>query len=294
MDQSKQREQGLGQHLVLWGRLVRFSHTIFAMPFALSMFVYVSSFTRVRAPQLLAIVTALVAARTAAMTFNRIIDRDIDGLNPRTRNREIPAGVITVRSAWVLWASSCALFLAASWFLGMHCLVLAPLVLAVLCYYSWAKRFTSLSHAILGLALALAPGGVWYALTGSVAWLPVWMMLGVLFWVAGFDILYSCQDIEFDRQHALWSVPSRYGEARAFQVSRIFHALAVLCLAQFGAAAHLAPVFWLGLLLFALLLFQQHRIVGPGNLTRIDAAFFTQNGLASILFFLAVLLAVYS
>lgn len=282
----------LTQEIVIWGKLVRFSHTIFAMPFALSMFVYVSSFTPVHSGQFVAIVIALIAARTAAMTFNRIVDRDIDRLNPRTREREIPSGVVSLRSAWMLWALSCCAFLLSAWALGLHCLVLAPFVLAILCYYSWAKRFTSWAHIVLGLSLAMAPGGVWYALTGQAAWLPVWMMLGVLFWVAGFDILYSCQDIEFDRTQSLWSVPAYFGENTAFSFARLFHVIAVGCLAAFGYQARLSGAFWMGLAVFAILLCQQHLLVGPGNLKKIDAAFFTKNGLASVVFFAAVLLAV--
>lgn len=282
----------LTRELSVWGSLVRFSHTIFAMPFALSMFAYVASFAPVTAAQFGGILVALVAARTAAMTFNRIIDRDIDSLNPRTREREIPSGVVSIRSAWILWGLSCAAFLLASWSLGVHCLVLAPFVLAILCYYSWAKRFTSFSHVILGLSLAMAPGGVWYALTGYAAWLPVWMMAGVLFWVAGFDILYSCQDIDFDRGHSLRSVPVKYGEKGAFAISRACHVLAVLCLAGFGFHAGLGVPFWIGLTLFAVLLLQQHTLVGPGNLKKIDAAFFTKNGLASVVFLAAVVAAV--
>ncbi len=283
-----------GPHeVILWGRLVKFSHSIFAMPFALSMWAYVSVARPVPMSSLLAIIIALVAARTAAMSFNRLVDRDIDALNPRTQSREIPSGQVSVRSAWLLFSAAVTVFLAAAGILGMHCLLLAPLVLAVLCGYSWAKRFTASSHLILGVALAMAPGGVWYALTGRFAILPVWMMLGVVFWVAGFDILYSCQDVDFDRKQKLFSLPVWLGEGQAFLVARIFHVLAVGFLGLFGLAGGLGAIYWIGLSLFGLLLASQHRLVGPGNLEKIDAAFFTRNGAASVLFFAAVLLDVY-
>lgn len=262
------------------------------MPFALGMFVYIASISSVTAEQLLAILLALVAARTAAMTFNRLIDADIDAKNPRTSSRELPSGAVSRLSAWTLFVSSCLVFLFAAALLGTHCLVLALPVLLVLCGYSWAKRFTSLSHLILGMALAMAPGGVWYALTGQFAVLPLWMMAGVLAWVAGFDILYSCQDVGFDRQNNLRSVPVWLGEDKAFLVARVLHVCAVVFLGGFGRAAGLGFLYWLGLAIFAGLLASQHRLVGPGNLERIDAAFFTRNGAASSIFFAAIFLDV--
>lgn len=279
----------LTREVLLWGRLIKFSHTIFALPFALSMFVYVASFAPVRGWQLAVILIALVCARTAAMTFNRIIDRDIDALNPRTKNREIPSGLVSVSSAWSLFVIACVGFLLAAWILGWHCFVLSPFVLGVLCFYSWTKRFTSFSHAVLGISLAMAPGGVWYALTGIFAMTPVWMMLGVLFWVVGFDTLYSCQDEHFDRAHRLNSIPSVLGTRKAFLLARSLHVLAIFSLAVFGIVAKLGSGYWVGLSAFAALLFSQHRIIGPNDLSRIDAAFFTRNGIASVVYFLGML-----
>ena len=279
--------------ILLWGRLVRFSHTIFAMPFALSMWAYVSVARPVPILDFALIIVALVAARTAAMTFNRLVDRDIDALNPRTKTRELPSGQLSVRSAWILFSISAFLFFVAAGLLGLHCLVLAPIVFAVLCGYSWAKRFTPYSHLVLGLALAMAPGGVWYALTAHFAMLPVWMMFGVLCWVAGFDILYSCQDTEFDRKQGLFSLPARFGERTAFWIARLLHVLAIVFLVVFGWVGGLGNIYFFGLGLFGLLLLSQHRLVGPGNLERIDAAFFTRNGAASVLYFVATLLDIY-
>jgi 4-hydroxybenzoate polyprenyltransferase len=205
-------------------------------------------------------------------------------------SREIPAGKVSLRSAWTLCCIASALFFLAAWGLGVHCLVLSPTVLGVLFLYSWAKRFTSYSHVILGLSLAMAPGGVWYALTAELAWLPVWMMLGVLFWVAGFDVLYSCQDIEFDRDNALRSIPAKLGISGALSVARGFHLASILCLGLFGYFAGLGVFFVVGLLLFTALLMSQHRLVSAHDLSRINAAFFTRNGAASILFLVTILI----
>lgn len=270
--------------------LVKFSHTVFAFPFALAMLVVVSRTYSISLTQYIFIAAALVTARTAAMAFNRIIDAKIDALNPRTKNREIPSGELSVKSAWFLVAATCALFLIFSALLGMHCLLLAPLVLGFLFFYSWTKRFTKYSHLVLGLALSLAPGGVWYALTAKLALFPLTLMAAVLFWVGGFDILYSCQDSEFDRSVGLHSIPSEMGVARAFNLAKIFHFVAVVLLVFFGLQADLGVFYYLGIALFAYLLFSQYLIISPKDLTRIDAAFFTRNGLASLIFLVAVLL----
>ena len=271
-----------------WGRLVHFSHSIFALPFALSMYVIAARFSSHGVVTLACLLAALVAARTAAMCFNRIVDRHIDAQNVRTMLREIPAGVVSVRSAVALLLLSSLAFLAAAAMLGMHCLALAPLVLLLLFGYSLCKRFSSLSHFVLGACLAMAPGGVWYAVTGEFSWIPVPLMAGVLFWVAGFDVLYSCQDFEFDSQHALHSVPAALGVRFALWIARACHVVAVLFLAAFGLSAGLGPVYYAGLGLFALVIASQHRCITPEDFSRINAAFFTRNGFASVLFFISV------
>lgn len=272
----------------VWGGLVKFSHSVFALPFALSMLLIAGRSHPVSSAQFCWILAAVVAARTTAMAFNRIIDRRIDAQNPRTWNRELPRGDVSMGGALFLLFGSSGIFLLSAAALGWHCLVLAPLVLFVLLGYSLTKRFTSLSHVVLGIALALAPGGVWYALTAEWSFLPVWMMLGVLCWVAGFDILYSCQDVEFDSTHALFSIPSRFGIARAFVIARLLHVLAVLFLVVFGFSLGLGGWYWLGLAVFAIILASQYRLISPESLSRIDAAFFTRNGCASIIYFIAV------
>jgi 4-hydroxybenzoate polyprenyltransferase len=272
-----------------WGNFVKFSHTIFALPFALGIFVLCTARVSVTWEQFLGVLLCLVTARTSAMAVNRIVDRDIDAKNPRTSSRELPAGLMTMKEAVLLWGGSTVLFLIGSYALGWHCFVLSPLVLIILWGYSFAKRFTSGAHILLGLALALAPGGVWYALTAEWSFVPVPLMFAVLFWVAGFDILYSCQDTEFDRTHGLHSIPSRLGVSRAFTIARFSHIFAVLFLLLFGETMGLSWWYYLFVAIFSLFLVRQHLMLSPRDLSRIDAAFFTQNGYASVSFLLAAI-----
>lgn len=273
-----------------WGSVVRFSHTIFALPFAMSMALIVARYRPITLTEIFALLLALISARTAAMAFNRLLDAEIDAKNPRTADRELPAGKVKRQSVRLLFVTNCLLFFFASWLLGTHCLVLAPPVLGILLFYSYTKRFTAGAHFVLGLALALAPGGVWYALTATVSMTPVYLMAAVLFWVAGFDILYSCQDYEFDRSEGLHSVPVYTGVKGAFLLARISHFIAVVLLAIFGVIAGMSSIYFMGVAVFALLLLNQHLIIAPDDLGRINAAFFSRNGLASVLFFLFVLI----
>lgn len=284
------REPSLTGQLKLWGSVIRFSHSVFALPFALSMFVVLSRDYPITAEFLAYIVIAVVSARTAAMGFNRLADAGYDARNPRTATREIPRGLVTRRSVWALVTLSSVVFLASAAALGWHCFILAPVVLAILFLYSLTKRFTGASHFVLGLALAMAPGGVWYAITGSVAWQPLWFMAAVLLWVSGFDILYACQDVEFDRREGLYSIPSRIGIAWSLRLARILHLLSVLCLFKFGLEMGLGAGYYAGVVLFSVCVLSQHTLISAIDLTRIDAAFFTRNGVASILFFCCVLL----
>ena len=282
--------ESLPARLCRWGSLLRFSHTLFALPFALSMAVIVSRSYEVTLAQVLWILVCLVSARTAAMGYNRLIDRHLDALNPRTIDRELPQGLLSLHRVRFLILVSSALFLFGSYALGFHCLVLAPFVLGWLFFYSWTKRFTSLSHVALGIALALAPGGVWYALTAELAWMPVWMMLAVVCWVAGFDVLYSCQDTEHDRAQGLHSIPSRLGMATSFRLAKMLHILSVMLLTVLGLVAQLGPIYYLGVLVFGSLLLWQYRLVNPSDLERIEQAFFSQNAWASVIYFCFVLL----
>lgn len=280
---------GLRQRVAVLGGLIKFSHTVFALPFAGVMLCVVSRDHGVRVEQGVWIVVAMVCARTAAMAYNRWLDREIDSLNPRTCHREIPTGRVSPAQALALCVGSSVGFLIAARLLGWHCVVVAPFVLVVLLGYSWMKRFSSLSHVVLGLALAAAPGGVWYALTGELAWTPVWLMTAVLFWVAGFDVLYACQDQGFDRAHGLRSIPARVGSARAFIIARLFHLLSVGFLLLFAERAGFGVLGLAGVLCFAAILASQYRLVTPTNLERIDTAFFDRNALASVTLFLWVL-----
>lgn len=278
------------KEILKWGRLVKFSHTIFAMPFALSMFVIVSKIYSVSFFQFFWIVICLISARTGAMAFNRILDRKIDHLNPRTHNRELPQGIVTPLSASLLLLLTYGIFLFAASALGSHAFVLAPVVLLILSFYSWTKRFTSFSHLVLGVCLAMAPGGVWYALTAEFAILPIWLMLAVAFWVAGFDIIYSCQDRDFDVSKGLYSVPAKIGIHKSLTLARSLHTIALLFLVGFGYAANMGVLYFAALFIFAGLIISQHFIVKAEDLSRVNEAFFVRNGLASVIFFVGVLL----
>jgi 4-hydroxybenzoate polyprenyltransferase len=279
--------------LVTYANFVKLPHTVFALPFALVGVVLAS---RVRTPTLAQVgwvVLAFTSARFAAMGFNRIADRHIDAANPRTSMREIPAGVVRVRDAWLSVVVACFLFLLAAWRLGPLCLALAPVALGWVFFYSLTKRFTRWSHLALGLGLSIAPVGGYLAVTGR--WSEPWWMLcalslAVMTWSGGFDILYALQDVEFDRAQRLHSVPVAYGERGAFRVARLLHVGTVLLLALVGVGAQVGPLYWLGVLVAAGLLLYEHSLVRPGDLLKLDAAFFTMNGVISITFFLLALL----
>ncbi|MEY4667436.1 MAG: hypothetical protein RL518_135 [Pseudomonadota bacterium] len=273
-----------------WGRLVKFSHSVFALPFALMMIVFVSAERPVSLQQVVLLVVCVVAARTAAMAFNRCSDAEIDARNPRTANREIPAGVVSKRSATVLILVSGAVFIAGAGGLGAHCLWLSPFVLAVLFGYSLMKRFSALCHVVLGIALALAPGGVWYALTGEWSWRPVPMMVAVMLWVAGFDILYSCQDADFDRANNLLSVPSLLGTRGAQWSAALLHLASFAFLVLNGSMFSVGAFYWLGVAVFGVLLLSQHLAVARRGISCVDQVFFTRNGTASIALFVCVLI----
>lgn len=262
--------------------LVAFSHSVFALPFALMMIGIVARTVAVSWYQVVLLVVCVVSARTAAMGWNRIVDGEIDRVNPRTVGREIPAGIVSRFEAWLLVALASVLFLLGSALLGIHCFACAPFVLLLLFSYSFFKRFSALCHGILGIALACAPGGVWYALTGTFSWLPVPLMSGVVFWVAGFDIIYSLQDAEFDRQHGLFSIPAKIGEVKARVLAVALHVLAVACLVLNGMVFGLGSVYYLGAFLFALSVALQHGEVARYGIGVVSRAFFVRNGIASI------------
>lgn len=271
--------------VLTYGRMIKFSHTLFALPFALSSTALAATRTGLSLQQLGWIVVAMVGARSAAMGFNRLVDQRLDAANPRTCNRELPRGLISPRMVALFIALSSAVLLLAAYRLNPLCFALSPLALAVLFFYSLTKRFTWTSHLVLGLSLGGAPLGAWIAVTGRVDWAPVLLALAVLIWVAGFDIIYACQDYEFDRRWGLHSLPVRLGISRALRVSRLLHGLAVVLLAALGVEMRMNGLYWLGIAVVALLLFHEHRLVQADDLSRLDLAFFTMNGIISVVFF---------
>ncbi len=271
--------------------MIKFSHTVFAFPFAL-MGAVLASLESGAYPtwaQLLWICLAMVGARSAAMGLNRLIDAPIDAENPRTAGRHIPSGAVSRREAWLFIVASTTLLLVAAWMLNPLCFFLAPVALGLFVLYAYCKRFTSLAHVVLGLCLAGAPVGAWIALRGDLGWPVVLLGLAVLFWVAGFDIFYALQDLDFDRQKGLHSIPVRLGEKNAILLAKSFHGAMVLLLLVIGLITPLGWIYHAGLAVVCALLLYEHRLVRPGDLSRLDAAFFNMNGYISVTIFLFTL-----
>jgi 4-hydroxybenzoate polyprenyltransferase len=280
----------LWRRFVLTLEMIKFEHSVFALPFALTGALLawrdLAYSTDGLALRLLLIVIAMVSARSAAMTFNRLVDSDIDSRNPRTKMRQLPAGTLSKGFAWVFLFGSCLFFVAAAAALGPLCLKLSPAVLGVLLFYSWTKRFTSLSHVVLGFSLGIAPSAAWIAIRGSLDWRIAWLTAAVTLWTAGFDIIYACQDYDFDQREGLFSLPARLGIPLALWVARLFHIAMIGSLIMLAASLGLGLAAWLGIAVVTALIVWEHRLVNPGDLSRIDAAFFTMNGNISVLFFL--------
>lgn len=274
--------------LLRHANLVRLPHTIFALPFALVGVVLASYVAPITIGDVIWVVVAFTTARFAAMGFNRIVDREIDARNPRTQSREIPSGAMSVREAAVAVVIASALFFLAAWQLNLLCLMLAPLALAWVLFYSYTKRFTRWSHLVLGVGLSIAPVGGYLAVTGS--WSDPWWMLialaiAVATWVGGFDILYALQDVSFDRENGLYSVPAAFGESNALGIARILHLTTVAALAIAGFGAGAGMLYYAGVLVAGGLLLYEHSLVKADDFSRLDAAFFTMNGVISIVFF---------
>lgn len=265
--------------------LVKFSHTIFALPFACIGFTLALregySFSL---KSLLLVLLCMVTARNAAMAFNRYIDRHFDILNPRTAIREIPAGIINPKNAIFFILINCALFILSTYFINPICFYLSPIALFVVLFYSYTKRFTPLCHLVLGCGLALAPIGAYLAVTGHFSWLPLLFSFTVFCWVSGFDIIYALQDETFDRNHKLNSIPVLLGTKGALRFSEILHLFAIAFVIAAGFVGHFNFLYWIGTMVFTGLIIYQHTIVKPHDLSRVNLAFGTTNGIASVVF----------
>jgi 4-hydroxybenzoate polyprenyltransferase len=269
--------------------MIKFEHSLFALPFALTGALLAARATRHSWPtinQVLWIVVAMVAARSAAMTINRIVDIRYDRENPRTRQRALPTGALSVSFAWVFTLVAVAVFLIAAWQLNPLALKLAPLALAVLFLYSFTKRFTSWSHLFLGFALGISPAAAWIAVTGGLDLRMLILCAAVTLWVGGFDVLYACQDIDYDRRAGLYSIPKHFGIAKALLIARVMHAGVAALLAWLAASFTLPWPAWVGSAVVAVLLAYEHSLVKANDLSKLDAAFFTVNGYISMLFLL--------
>ena len=274
-----------------YGRMIKLSHSVFALPFALAA-AFLAAGGAPSPRQVLWILVAMVGARSAAMGFNRLADHELDAKNPRTASRELPAGLLSRREVWAFVLASAGALVAAAAMLNPLCLALSPVALLVVFGYSYTKRFTALSHLFLGLALAIAPVGAWLAVRGDFAWPPIVLGLAVLLWVAGFDTIYACQDAAHDRAVGLRSLPARWGVPRALAIARALHVAAVALLAGIYALVPLHTVYLAGVAAVAGLLAYEHSLVRHDDLSRVDAAFFTVNGWISIGYFACTLVAI--
>ncbi len=272
--------------------LVKFSHTIFALPFAMIGFflgVREVPFSGRMIVTFLLVLVCMVTARSAAMAFNRYLDRSFDAKNPRTAIREIPKGIISPDNALRFVILNGILFVLTTWFINRICFYLSPVALFVILFYSYTKRFTPLCHLVLGLGLSFAPIGAYLAVTASFSLLPVLFSFAVIFRVSGFDIIYALQDVEFDQSQQLYSIPSVLGKSKALRVSEIFHALSAVCVVIAGINGHFHWIYWLGIAVFVGMLIYQHSIVKPNDLSKVNIAFMTANGIASVIFGILVI-----
>ncbi|HLK05909.1 MAG TPA: UbiA-like polyprenyltransferase [Candidatus Acidoferrum sp.] len=269
--------------------MIKFEHSIFALPFALTGALLAARFTShgwPTLPQILWIVVAMVSARSAAMTINRIADVRYDKENPRTKMRALATGALSVTFAWIFTLVAIGVFVAAAWQLNPLALKLSPVALAILFFYSFTKRFTNFSHLFLGFALGISPAAAWIAVTGHLDLRMLILCAAVTLWVGGFDVLYACQDVDFDREAGLFSIPKRFGIAAALWISRIMHVGVVVLLAWLAASFALPWPAWAGIAVVTVLLAYEHSLVKADDLSKLDAAFFTMNGYISISFFL--------
>ena len=261
--------------------MIKFEHTVFALPFAI-MSAFIAAEGLPPLTKLGWILVAMVGARSCAMAFNRLADAEIDSQNPRTATRAIPAGLITKGAVWFFTLVSAGLLVCAAWRLNPLAFALSPVALAVIMGYSFTKRFTALSHLWLGLALSISPVGAWIAIKGQFDWTPIILCCVVLLWTAGFDIIYACQDVNFDRKHGLHSIPARIGIRWALWVSSALHVIAVLLLFGIPLLTELGLFYYIGVGIVVLIFTYEHAIVKPDDLSRVNLAFFTLNGMISL------------
>ena len=287
---ESRRLSGVVVKAILYLKMIKISHSVFALPFAFTGAILAASgipFLK----QILWIAVAMVGARSGAMGLNRIIDRKIDAANPRTANREIPSGKIKMRDAVIFTFISLAVFIFAAYNLNPLCLKLSPIAIAVLVLYSYTKRFTWMAHFVLGIAISAAPLGAWIAVRGTFDWDIMPLSIAVVFWLAGFDVLYALQDTEFDRNYGLHSIPQRFGIRKSLIFSRAFHFVTWSLLAVNGILFNLNIAYWIGIILIAWLLIYEHSLVKPHDLSRLNMAFFNMNGYISIAVFVFTLIA---
>lgn len=268
--------------------MIKFEHSVFALPFAL-VGALLAARESGRWPtiwQLVWIIVAMVGARSAAMTMNRIADVEYDRRNPRTARRALATGELSLGFAWAFTIAASAVLVIAAWQLNRLALELSPVALAILFFYSYTKRFTSWSHFVLGFCLGISPAAAWIAIRGSLDWRMLILCAAVTLWVGGFDVLYSCQDVDFDRSAGLHSVPKRFGIAKALAVARVMHLLMIGLLAWLAVTFHLPWLAWMGIVVVAVLLAYEHSLVKANDLSKMDAAFFAVNGYISLVFLL--------
>jgi 4-hydroxybenzoate polyprenyltransferase len=282
--------------------LVKFSHTIFALPFACIGFFLGAAkkgaslqiiMSANMAFKFLLVLVCMVTARSAAMAFNRYLDRSFDALNPRTAIREIPAGILSAES--VLWFTiiNCICFIIATFFINTLCFYLSPIALFVILFYSYTKRFTALCHLVLGIGLSLAPIGAYLAITGIFDWLPLFFSFAVICWVSGFDIIYAVQDEGFDKQYTLHSIPVALGKKNALHVSELLHLVSAVLIIMAGWYGHFFWLYWIACAVFIGMLIYQHRLVKPDDLSKVNIAFMTANGIASVVFGVLVIISLF-
>ena len=288
--------------------LVKFSHTIFAMPFAIIGFflgifklpapltsgshtiIFPQESLQIFLKLFVLVVLCMITARSAAMAFNRYLDRQFDAKNPRTAIREIPAGIISEKNALFFTILMCVLFVTCTYFINSICFYLSPVALFVILFYSYTKRFTFLCHFVLGVGLSLAPIGAYLAVTGVFALLPILFSIAVVCWVSGFDIIFALQDEAFDKENNLYSIPAVMGKAKALNISSLLHLLSAAAVICAGFYGHFSWLYWIGVAVFCGMLIYQHAIVKPTDLSRVNIAFMTANGIASVVFAVFVLL----